>query len=374
MVPASLRAAALMLLLAAAPASASTASFGSGTVSVSGGAEANAVTVTIEGTRVLVDDTAGMTAGAGCAEVSATRVSCPLADVVATSLGDGDDAFTGSWEADRVDAGAGSDTVATGGGNDSFADDGRSDARVDLGDGTDAVSYAGLRTGVTVDLSDRAPDGPDGGQDPLAGVEDVTGTAHDDLIEGNRDDNILTGGGGEDELHGRRGDDQVIGGPASDQLHGGPGDDEVVGGAFTDLLDGGWGDDDLIGYGGPGTDDGVDVVDYSGRARQVVADVEWGGGERGESDAYYGVVGIIGGRGDDELTGTAGTDLLSGRAGRDRLYGRGGSDVLAGGGGGDLIEALDGGVDYVLCGRGHDRGRADRADSLTACEPQVRVR
>ncbi|MEA2448120.1 MAG: hypothetical protein QOG63_52 [Thermoleophilaceae bacterium] len=296
------------------------------------------------------------------------------------------DRLVGGPEANRFDGGPGRDTITTGGGDDFFVDDGESDALVNLGAGTDRVSYAavGGEARVEVDLSDGRPDGPRAAKDPLVGVEDVTGSPGPDLLVGDRNDNVLVGGDGDDEIHGRRGDDVVLGdaavpggafAPGDDRLHGGPGDDQLVGGESDDLLDGGWGDDELVGYGGKGRDayEGVDLADYSGRYRRVAVDLGSGsGGERGEVDTYVGLAGAIGGRGADTLIGSTGADILTGNGGRDLIDGRGGPDRLSGGAAGDLIEARDGVVDQVDCGPGRDRGRADRSDRLKGCERQLR--
>ena len=50
-------------------------------------------------------------------------------------------------------------------------------------------------------------------------------------------------------------------------------------------------------------------------------------------DTYFGIEGVIGGVGNDKISGTDATDYLWGGAGSDVLDGRGGNDVLVGGAG-----------------------------------------
>ena len=55
--------------------------------------------------------------------------------------------------------------------------------------------------------------------DRLGGIENLTGSAHDDVLVGNADANTFMGMGGDDRLTGNDGDD--------DSLHGGDGDDII---------------------------------------------------------------------------------------------------------------------------------------------------
>jgi Ca2+-binding RTX toxin-like protein len=80
----------------------------------------------------------------------------------------------------------------------------------------------------------------------------------------------------------------------------------------------------------------------------------------------------------DFLRGTTGSDWMALRGGADVAYGGPGNDLIAGGGGRDhvyagrgrdLIRLADGLPDWVSCGRGVDRVRADRFDRVTStCE------
>ena len=157
--------------------------------------------------------------------------------------------------------------------------------------GSDTVSYEASELGVTVDLTGQTDDldgtdpsvgdleGPiatipviaDDDENPntngaagdrLGGIENLTGSAQDDMLTGNDGantlmggggDDMLTGGGGDDMLMGGEGDDTLTGGDGDDMLMGGAGDDTLTGGNNNDTLNGGAGDDNLTGGGGDDT-------------------------------------------------------------------------------------------------------------------------
>jgi Tol biopolymer transport system component len=92
---------------------------------------------------------------------------------------------------------------------------------------------------------------------------------------------------------------------------------------------------------------------------------------------------IKGGAGDDCLNGRKGRDRISGGAGSDVLSGGPGNDVLAGGkgrnkvyggAGDDTLNIADGRKDIASCGRGRDKVRADKGDTLRGCERVTRVK
>jgi Ca2+-binding RTX toxin-like protein len=77
----------------------------------------------------------------------------------------------------------------------------------------------------------------------------------------------------------------------------------------------------------------------------------------------------------DVIRGFGGDDVLRGRGGPDVLIGGLGDDTLIGGRGRDTIDAVDGsGGDFVACGIGFDKVRADVGDIVsTDCEDIRRV-
>ena len=105
----------------------------------------------------------------------------------------------------------------------------------------------------------------------LPDVENLTGSAHNDVLAGDRRDNSIDGGAGHDTLYGGPGggDDRLDGGPGNDRLYGGQGSDRLAGGAGDDRLVGGPGADVFVVAPGEGQDtvtdftDGVDRIDLT---------------------------------------------------------------------------------------------------------------
>jgi len=85
---------------------------------------------------------------------------------------------------------------------------------------------------------------------------------------------------------------------------------------------------------------------------------------------------LSGGSGSDELSGQGGDDILSGRGGADLLSGGGGNDFIAGGAGEDVLfggggdDFIDGdqGVDIAYLGAGNDVFRWDPGDGSDVVE------
>jgi Ca2+-binding RTX toxin-like protein len=131
------------------------------------------------------------------------------------------------------------------------------------------------------------------------------------LLGGDGDD-VLTGGGGADALNGNNGNDTLDGGLGSDTFNGGS---------------------------------GIDTTTYASRINNVTTDIDGvaDDGEAGEADTVgTDVENLVGGAGDDTLTGSSAANTLSGGGGGDTIGGLDGADVLDGGTGGD---SLGGGAD-----------------------------
>jgi Ca2+-binding RTX toxin-like protein len=137
-----------------------------------------------------------------------------------------------------------------------------------------------------------------------------------------------------------------------DRLFGNGGNDELSGGGGDDFMSGGTGHDVL--EGGPGSD----TADYSEKLDSVVVTlanpvksiVKVGGIEE---DELFNVENVIGGSGNDAITGDGLVNMLVGNDGDDRLSGGDGNDRLQGGAGRDRI---DGGKDNdeIDSGEGKD--------------------
>jgi hypothetical protein len=77
---------------------------------------------------------------------------------------------------------------------------------------------------------------------------------------------------------------------------------------------------------------------------------------------------IRGHSGDDHIKGGSGNDCVNGGGGDDHVNGGTGIDRIVGGAGRDSLNSADGERDTVLCGKGEDRARVDRIDTVRGCE------
>lgn len=167
--------------------------------------------------------------------------------------GAGDDTLIGGADLDRLEGGAGRDSLLGGSHNDKL-DGGLGDDTLDGGTGTDQVFYHGLAAGVEVDLALGTATGG-AGNDTLLNIENVYGSAYDDVISGTAGDNVLEGSlgndtvygaAGRDRLYGGAGNDLLSGGTGVDRLYGGDGQDTLIGGSGTDFMEGGAGADTFV--------------------------------------------------------------------------------------------------------------------------------
>ena len=182
--------------------------------------------------------------------------------------GAGNDSLEGGADNDTLDGGDNNDTLAGGAGADSLIG----------GSGTDTATYAASGSGVNVTLGGTGSGG-DAQGDTLSGVENLTGSDHDDSLTGDGGDNqidagngndLIASGSGVDLVFGGSGNDTIGGGDGNDTLDGGTGDDSLSGGDGLDTIYGGDGRDTLVGGnigdfvdGGEGGDD-VDTLDLTG--------------------------------------------------------------------------------------------------------------
>lgn len=190
----------------------------------------------------------------------------------------------------------------------------------------------------------------------------VVGTAGRDILRGTAGRDVICGRGSNDKLYGNGGNDVLDGGVGNDTLYGGTGNDTLLGGPGSDLLSGGR---------------GADTASYADHSARVVADLDGlanDGTPVGTDQITVSVENIIGGRGDDVLTGSAGgnwlvggpgNDTLTGGAGADHLSGGAGADTLTGGTGDDVLTG-GAGADVLDGGQGINRCTFTAADTVTA--------
>ena len=319
--------------------------------------------------------------------------------------GGGADILYGGAQHDTLKGGAGADTLYGGRGDDTL-DGGADGDTFDGGDGSDTISYASYEdnddptAGIDANLKantflkgDAAGDSIAAGA--LRSIENLIGSAGDDVLTGDGFANKLSGGLGNDKLYGGGGVDTLFGGAGDDTLDGGGGDDTLRGGAGaadTYVFGGNWGADTIKGDTDGGILSFVDVdaaglggfrfsradansdavITIGSNSVTIVAafyadgrytlqvglgddlktlgklKIGTNGNDNGDdklggtdgADLLLGLHGedtLDGGLGDDTLFGGRHQDILKGGADNDRLYGEGGDDTLRGGAGDDTL-------------------------------------
>ena len=219
----------------------------------------------------------------------------------------GNDVIHGRGGHDFIMGGEGADTIYGGAGT------------------YDEARYGDSAVGVMVSLTTgRGYFGTAEG-DRLYGIENLEGSDHNDMLEGDAGNNALWGGLGNDTLSGGGGTNWLNGGSGNDTMKGGGGADN-----FDGRLD-------------------IDTVTYSGSPAGVLVlmQIDHYGGGHAQDDDLDNVENLIGSNYDDHLWGTdavanllkggKGNDTLKGFGGDDTLYGELGNDVLVGGAGEDLM-------------------------------------
>ena len=188
---------------------------------------------------------------------------------------------------------------------------------------------------------------------PLAGTaQTITGTEHADVFNATDNGNTFHGLDGNDILNGGAGNDTLDGGNGVDTVNGGSGNDLIVGNVdgVADHYDGGTNTvvDPVAGTGG-------DTVDYSATTLGISVSLTAGTVTSSEAgnDTLTGIENVIGGSGDDSLTGDGNANILIGNGGTDTLSGLGGNDLLVGGAQDDFLNG-GAGNDVLIGGGGAD--------------------
>jgi Ca2+-binding RTX toxin-like protein len=239
-----------------------------------------------------------------------------------------------------ADQDAGNDTLVGGAGNDLLKGEAGDDVLnggtgadvIDGGAGVDTATYADASGPVLANLLTGGATGA-AGEDHLAGIENLTGSAFDDQLQGGDGANVLAGGDGADALRGAGGADTLAGGQGDDFLVGGEGDDRLDGGA------------------------GVDRVAYGAAAHGVTVDLTLQGVAQDTGQGQDILVGV------EQASGSIYGDVITGDGSANWLWGVAGPDTLSGGGGDDLL-SVGAGDSRVDGGAGVD-GLSFYSDSLT---------
>ena len=131
--------------------------------------------------------------------------------------GDGDDSLYGGDGDDILDGGAGADVLSG-------------------SSGYDTVIYTNATEGVIADLTDHNNNAGGAAGDRFSSIENLTGSAFDDVLRGSSFRNVLEGGAGNDQLFGMAGNDTIRGGDGNDFIDGGAGKDTLTGGFGADTF------------------------------------------------------------------------------------------------------------------------------------------
>jgi Ca2+-binding RTX toxin-like protein len=263
--------------------------------------------------------------------------------------GAGNDTLDGQAGADRLfggagddylDGGAGNDQMTGGTGNDVYIVDSASDVLVEAASGgtdTVRVSAASYTLSAYVDNLEFT------GTGAFKGV-------------GSADANRMTGGTGADVLDGAAGNDSLYGGEGADSLVGGIGNDLLDGEVGADRMSGGVGNDTYY------VDDAGDVVTelvsagtdtvfttlLSYALTAHVDNLTFNGSEDFTGTGNTLANTLIGGAGNDALSGLDGNDWLDGGAGSDSMTGGAGNDTyIVDSAGDDVVETSAVGTDTV---------------------------
>src|SRR6185369_555616 len=240
------------------------------------------------------------------------------------------------------------------------------------------------------------------GNDTIQGYatnDTISGNGGNDTVYGRAGNDLLDGGTGDDTLYGEAGNDTLTGQAGDDNMQGGVGDDTFDGGAGNDVMSGnyhntfqGWyagtdNDTYLFGRGDgqdtiydpdgaagldkivfksgvapsdvsivrssdslllkiAGTTDQITVANYfssdaaGGWAIEEVRFTDSPGTVWAVADVKS--MALLGGAGNDTVTGYATNDILVGNDGNDTLSARAGNDTLQGGNGNDVLYGEDG--------------------------------
>lgn len=237
----------------------------------------------------------------------------------------------GSDDSDTIDAdysdtggdsiSSGNDIIEANGGDDSISGSGGAD-QIDGGSGTDTIDYSSVTARVGVNLQSGGTAGA-ASSDMFISIENVTGSAFDDLIYGTDGANTIRGGEGNDRLRGEDGDDTIFGGTGDDEIRGGNGNDIIHGGAGADDIRGG---------------SGRDTLSYENADSRINVDLR-GTGSVGDAkgDTFTSIENVIGSDFNDYIYANSENNIIEGRDGNDRLRGHNGEDDIYGGDGDDII-------------------------------------
>lgn len=129
------------------------------------------------------------------------------------------DVLIGESGANTIKAGAGNDILIGGAGGDTL--DGEA--------GIDTLSFENATSAVSATLGGATlTHVGDALGDTYANIENITGSAYNDVLYGDNNNNLIIGGAGNDDLRGYGGNDTIDATQGYDQVYGGDGDDLIL--------------------------------------------------------------------------------------------------------------------------------------------------
>lgn len=200
----------------------------------------------------------------------------------------GDDELNGGEGDDYLYGGEGSDRFYGGEGKDYFYG----------GTSGDTANYSEAKSAVTASLAAAGGSRGEAAGDKYDSIENLVGSAFDDVLIGDNGNNFIYGFGGSNILIGLGGSDTIIGA------------------------------------------NGIDEVNYEDSDAGVTVSLKTGAGQGGhaEGDIYWVVENITGSSHDDTLEGDDGVNVLKAGAGNDIVMAGGDGDVITLGAGDDVVD------------------------------------
>ncbi|MDO9526852.1 MAG: hypothetical protein Q7J57_15160, partial [Gemmobacter sp.] len=332
------------------------------TLVTAGQVGSNSEAATLGGVKALVDDAAATNPAPVRIQLAPTTIGTDGPDVLTGNSSanliegyGGNDTLSGMDGDDIIDGGDGDDIIAGGAGADWMFG----------GNGIDTLDYSASDQGVLVNLENESASGGHADGDVFLGIENLIGSAFDDILTGDAGNNVFTATAGSDLVYGGGGFDWVdfsnAPGVAYIKLDGSitsgafgqhayyvdmsgaigtAYNDTILGHTGNEIIRGGAGADEMYGLGG------IDTLDYTGSSTGINVHLGLGSGIGGDADGdtFTGFENVRGSSYSDQLTGDAAANRLYGGNGSDQINGEGGNDVIAGGEG----------FDSLYGGAGHD--------------------
>jgi Ca2+-binding RTX toxin-like protein len=264
--------------------------------------------------------------------------------------GSGNDLLTGGFGDDLIKGNGGNDTVYASTGNDTL----------DGGDGINFIDLSNIVGAFTLDLAAGTAAGQ-GFNYSIVNFTQVQGNQDNDTITGDGNGDLLILGEGNNTVYGGSGKDTITAGNGNNSIYGGGGDDSITVDNGFNFIDGGDDNDTItVGtgnntiYGGAGADlitagptgTGSNSIDGGDGNDTIVAGIG--------NNRMYGGIGndnISVGTGNNYIDAGGDNDTVLAGAGNNTIYAGTGNDRIQVGGGGNFIDSGDGN-DTITAGNG----------------------